>query len=69
MTKTKEPIWVVNVAEGTTKGVYQGFQVKIKNISTHQEVYIDGKYHSTVETPSPVKAVNAAMEAIDKELT
>lgn len=69
MKQTKEPTWVVNVAEGTTKGVYRGFWVKVKNMVTHQEVYIDGIYYMTVETQSPVKAVNAAMEAIDKELT
>lgn len=69
MKQTKEPIWVVNVGEATTTGVYRGVRVKIKNIITHQEIYFDDQFHSNAETQSPVKAVKIAMAAIDKQLS
>lgn len=69
MSNEKEPTWIVDVAQGVTKGNYKGFDVVVKSNEDTQVIYLNDRRHATIKTRSPVKAVNTAMAAIDQQLT
>jgi hypothetical protein len=63
----KEDVWVTNVAECFTKGIYRGVKVAAYQVNDELwDLYLDDNFHSSLKLRSPVKAIAAAKAAVDR---
>ncbi len=66
MVEAAEDVWVINVGEQQTRGIYRGVDVRIQQTDTTFDIYLDSVKTLSLELRSPVKAVTAAKATVDE---